>query len=180
MLGFESFVSSQALSRELSNTSDFVQQEMRSFMFSKSLRGTLFGCLSFFVVAGGMAKAQQWTVPTPEELSMTSIPQVPGASAVYLFREEKTEDHLHMYSVYERIKILAEGGKERANVELKYQSGGSMGYSVSDIAGRTIHPDGTVISLYRKALRTHGDEGTRIQGEGKGVHATRRDGGQHH
>ena len=119
-------------------------------MFSKSLRGTLFGCLSFFVVAGGMAKAQQWTVPTPEELSMTSIPQVPGASAVYLFREEKTEDHLHMYSVYERIKILAEGGKERANVELKYQSGGSMGYSVSDIAGRTIHPDGTIIPFTGK------------------------------
>ena len=81
---------------------------------------------------------------------MTSVAKAPGASAVYLFREEKTEDYLHMYSVYERIKILSEGGKERANVELKYQAGGDMGYALSDIAGRTIHPDGTIIPFTGK------------------------------
>ena len=130
-------------------------------MFLNSLRGTLLGGLILLVVATGMATAQQWTVPTAEELSMTSIPQAPGASAVYLFREEKTEDHLHMYSVYERIKILAEGSKERANVELKYQSGGEMGYSISDTAGRTIHPDGAIIPFTGKpyervVVKAHG------------------------
>jgi hypothetical protein len=87
----------------------------------------------------------QWTEPTPEELSMTSQPQVPGASAVYLFREEMTTDYLHVYSEYVRLKVLTEGGKDRANVELKYVSGGDTGFDITDIAGRTIHPDGTII-----------------------------------
>src|ERR1019366_3367388 len=37
-----------------------------------------------FLVAAPTVQAQ-WTAPTPEELSMTSIPQVPGAAAAYLF-----------------------------------------------------------------------------------------------
>ena len=119
-------------------------------MFLQSVRQTLFGSLTLLLLAACSAQAQQWTVPTQEELSMTSFAQAPGASAIYLFREEKTEDHLHMYSVYERIKVLAEGGKEKANVELKYLSGGDMGYNVSDIAGRTIHPDGTIIPFTGK------------------------------
>jgi hypothetical protein len=120
-------------------------------MYRPSVRHSLLGgLLALGAFAGqGIAHAQ-WTAPTPEELSMTSIPQVPGAAAVYLFREEKTEDHLHMYSVYERIKILTEGGKEKANVELKYPSGGEMGYAVTDIAGRTIHPDGSIVPFTGK------------------------------
>lgn len=120
-------------------------------MFWQRLRRSALCSLPLTIlIVSATAKAQQWTTPTPEELSMTSVPQAPGASAVYLFREETTEDHLHMYSVYERIKILTDGGKERANVELKYQSGGEMGYSISDIAGRTIHPDGTIVPFTGK------------------------------
>jgi hypothetical protein len=96
------------------------------------------------------ARADQWTNPTPEELSMTSQAGAPGAPAVYLLREESTIDHLHMYSEYVRLKVLTEGGKERANVELKYVSGGSMGYSITDIAGRTIHPDGSIVPFTGK------------------------------
>jgi hypothetical protein len=93
----------------------------------------------------------QWTPPTPEELSMTAQPEVPGASAVYLFREETTEDDLHMFSIYVRLKVLAEGGKEHANVELGYASFDSgSGTSITDIAGRTIHPDGTIIPFTGK------------------------------
>jgi hypothetical protein len=93
----------------------------------------------------------QWTPPTPEELSMTAQPEVPGAAAVYLFREETTEDDFHMFSTYVRLKVLTEKGKEYANVELGYASvtdGGST--SITDIAGRTIHPDGTIIPFTGK------------------------------
>ena len=65
------------------------------------------------------ARADQWTAPTPEELSMTSQPEVPGAAAVYLFREETTDDKLHMFSIYVRLKVLTERGKEYGNVELQ-------------------------------------------------------------
>jgi Domain of Unknown Function with PDB structure (DUF3857)/Transglutaminase-like superfamily len=120
-----------------------------------SLIGTLLAVVSPFARA-------QWTQPTPEELSMTAQPEVPGASAVYLFREETTDDDLHMFSTYVRLKVLTEKGKEYSNVELNYTSwayGGSS--SITDIQGRTIHPDGTVIPFtgkpYEKLVeKTHG------------------------
>ena len=87
----------------------------------------------------------QWTVPTDEELKMTSQPEVPGAAAVYLFREEITNDKMHEWSKYIRLKVLTEAGKEYANVELRqYQATDRGGYSVTDIEGRTIHPDGSI------------------------------------
>jgi hypothetical protein len=120
-----------------------------------SLIGTLFAVVSPFARA-------QWTQPTAEELSMTAQPEVPGAAAVYLFREETTEDDLHMFSTYVRLKVLTEKGKEYSNVELNYASvalGGSS--SITDIQGRTIHPDGTIIPFtgkpYEKLVeKTHG------------------------
>jgi hypothetical protein len=82
---------------------------------------------------------------------MTSQPEVPGAAAVYLFREEITDDHLHMWSRYARIKVLTEAGKEFANVELKaFNSSENGGYTIRGIAGRTIHPDGTIIPFTGK------------------------------
>ncbi len=97
------------------------------------------------------ALAQQWTVPTPEELSMTSQPEVPGAPAVYLFREETTDDKLHMFSIYTRIKILTERGKEFSNVELHFaHSDDGHSYTIDNIQGRTIHPDGTIIPFTGK------------------------------
>ena len=104
---------------------------------------------SLISLAAPLAHADQWTVPTKEELSMTSQPEVPGAAAVYLYREEKTTDDLHSFEIYIRLKVLTEKGKEYANVELPY-SKGDGGISVEDIAGRTIHPDGTVIPFTGK------------------------------
>lgn len=111
--------------------------------------------------AAPLARAQ-WTPPTPEELSMSSQPEVPGASAVYLFREEITDDRIHMFSIYTRLKVLTEGGKEFSNVELNFARGhDGAGYDVEGISGRTIHPDGTIIPFtgkpYEKLIeKTHG------------------------
>jgi len=112
-----------------------------------------------------MLLADQWTEPTKEELAMTSQEGYPGIAAIYLNREEVTEDKLHMWSVYVRLKVLTEKGKDYANVELKYASFRSgAGYTVSNIEGRTIHPDGKVIPFtgkpYEKLIeRTQGVEG---------------------
>ncbi len=115
---------------------------------------TLLHSLLYLSLLGALipqiARADQWTVPTPEELSMTSQPQVPGAPAVYLFREETTEDNLHMFSIYVRLKVLNEGGKRFGDIELKYAAGGGAHFNIGDIAGRTIHPDGTVIPFTGK------------------------------
>ncbi len=81
---------------------------------------------------------------------MTSQPQVPGAPAVVLLHEEITEDKLHMYSVYVRLKVLNERGKGFANVELKYPSGHGANMSAGDVSGRTIQPDGSVVPFTGK------------------------------
>ena len=95
--------------------------------------------------------SQQWTAPTPEELHMTSIAEVPGAEAVILNHEELHDDDNHMESTYYRIKILSEGGIHLGDVELQYDKRRDLrGTSVGDISGRTIQPDGTVIPFTGK------------------------------
>src|SRR5260370_35712455 len=102
-------------------------------------RLSLFSALT--VLSSVSTRAQQWTVPTPEELSMTSQPEVPGAPAVYLYREESTDDKLHMFSIYTRLKVLTEGGKEFSNVELNFARGrDGAGFNIEGAQGRAMHP----------------------------------------
>jgi hypothetical protein len=90
----------------------------------------------------------QFQQPTDEELKMTVDPKAPGAAAVYLNIEEVTSDQLHYQSVYARIKVLSEKGKELATVDVPpYLRGTSK---ITDIKGRTIHSDGTIIPLVGK------------------------------
>jgi hypothetical protein len=93
------------------------------------------------------AFAADWQQPTSEELKMTSEPAAPNAEAIYLYREETTDDKLHFESVYVRIKILRDEGKKYGDVEII----GSSNYDgITDIQGRTIHSDGTVIPFTGK------------------------------
>jgi hypothetical protein len=101
--------------------------------------------------------SDRFTAPTPEELSMTSLPGYPGVAAVVLFREQITEDDLHVVKHYDRIKILTEEGKQYANIELSfattngdYSDYGGNDKSLGDIEGRTIHSDGKVIPFTGK------------------------------
>lgn len=96
--------------------------------------------------------ATLWQRATPEELSMTSQPQVPGAAAVILSREEIVDDSKGSWSYYARIKILTQAGRDRySNVAIEYPTQSSILYfSVTSIAGRTIHPDGSIIPFTGK------------------------------
>ena len=104
-------------------------------------------CLLFATIAFPALLRAQFQEPTKDELQMTSDPKAPGAAAVYLNIQEVTDDPLHYHSFYARIKVLQEKGKELATVELPYLRGDSK---ITDIKGRTIHPDGTVIPLTGK------------------------------
>ena len=100
--------------------------------------------------------ADTFVKPTPEELTMTSVPGYPGAAAVVLFDEEITKDDLHEILHYQRVKVLNEEGKRYANVELNYVRTSAYGeyegndQSVGEIVGRTIHADGTIIPFTGK------------------------------
>ena len=112
-------------------------------------RRSLFVSLLFLSLSilPSAALAADWQQPTPDELKMTSEPAAPNADAVYLYREETTDDKLHVESVYVRIKILRDEGKKYGDVEII----GSSNYSgITDIQGRTIHSDGTAIPFTGK------------------------------
>jgi len=121
-------------------------------------------CIVFSLVflLRAVSLAQRFQEPTQDELRMTSDPMAPGAPAVYLYREEATDNFAHYVSCYARIKVLTELGKEWATVEVPY----IPGYEGKPIIeGRTIHPDGSVhplnmseedlLARQRKAIQLH-------------------------
>jgi hypothetical protein len=102
-----------------------------------------------------LLQAESFQPISPDELKMTSDPKAPGADAVYLEIRDVSNDDLGYESFYVRIKVLTEKGKELATIQLPYlrqvafNEKGKLeqGSRITDIKGRTIHPDGTVIPL---------------------------------
>ena len=64
-------------------------------------RACVSGILILAAIASPLAcLAQKFQEPTKEELQMTSDPKAPGAAAVFLYREESTDNHNHFVSEY--------------------------------------------------------------------------------
>jgi len=128
----------------------FLCSAIMSGVTAHSIRVRRIPCSVALLIAAILSPAllnAQFQPPTDDELKMTSDPKAPGAAAVYLYREEETDDALHFNSYYERIKILAEKGKELATIHIPYYHGVD---TVTDIQGRTIHADGTIFPLTAK------------------------------
>src|SRR5258708_7252349 len=53
----------------------------------------------------------QFTEPKKEELEMKVDPKAPDAAAVYLYREEITDQVAKTRTLHERMKVLTEKGK---------------------------------------------------------------------
>lgn len=85
----------------------------------------------------------QFLEPTKEELQMTADPKAPGATAVYLYYEDSTDELNRSRTFYERIKILTEKGKEMATVKMPYL----VGQETLEVSARTIHADGKAIPM---------------------------------
>jgi hypothetical protein len=104
--------------------------------------------LSLFVIFPATPSfAADWPPISPDDLAMTSIKEQPGAPAVVLLREETDDDMNNYHSVYMRIKILTEAGREYANVELPYNR---RGFSIANVSGRTVHADGSIVPFTGK------------------------------
>ena len=122
------------------------------------MRRCAFICLVLLVafISLPLTARAQFHDPTKEELSMTSDPKAPGAAAVYLYFEQKTDDDLHYRSVYARIKVLKDKGKELATVEVPYARGEQK---VTDIAGDLrplLGAGGLLLHQRREGGQTHG------------------------
>jgi hypothetical protein len=82
------------------------------------------GLLLFAVAALRRAQpvgaGDEWQPISQEELKMTSVPEAPGAPAVYLYRQvDRDDQESHEYN-YVRIKILTEEGRKYADVEIPF------------------------------------------------------------
>jgi hypothetical protein len=111
-----------------------------------------------------VSAGDEWQPITQEELKMTSLPEAPGAAAVFLYREVNRNDFgiqrgrgATEYN-YVRIKIFTEEGRKFANVDIPFQN---QRTNISGIRARTIHPDGTIANfdgkIYEQTVeKTHG------------------------
>jgi hypothetical protein len=109
----------------------------------------------------------QFQAPTPEELQMTSDPKAPGAAAVYLDREEREDDSHHFRSVYARIKVLTDAGKDMATVHVVYHKN-FVFYATGDNSSRM---SGGTANSWSTPDINHAGEDSRIDTNATGGHA---------
>jgi hypothetical protein len=91
--------------------------------------------------------AEDWLPVSQDELKMTSEPKAPGAAAIYLYRQIDRDDVRSRLTVYERVKILSEKGREYADVDIPFLKDRD---NIKDIQARTIQPDGSIVNLAGK------------------------------
>ena len=101
---------------------------------------------------GGVLYADDRPPITPDDLKMTSEPNAPGAPAIILYRQVHRDDDPQRghEDNFVRIKILKEEGRKYADIEIPYEKGYTD--NINGIAGRTIHPDGSVVEFKGKAF----------------------------
>lgn len=114
-------------------------------------RGTLFlFSISLFIGLNlnPLARAgDDWLPITAEELAMKSEPKAPGAPAIYLYRQYDFDDHEGRQTVYARLKIFTDEGRQYADIEIPFAKGLD---DVKNIQARTIHPDGAILRFEGK------------------------------
>ncbi len=117
-----------------------------------------------YAAAKPAAAVGDWPEISPEERSLTRVSEDPEADAVILIKTrngrivEKGADTVNVLDYHWRIKILNERGKRYGEVRIPAQK-----YSrVSNLAARTIKPDGTVVpvtpdQIFEKVVLQVGD-----------------------
>ena len=114
-------------------------------------------CLAVSIsLYGGFSQQQDFRPATPAELAMKGVDYAPGAPAAVLDWVRIDDDTNSSTSEYYRIKVFSEEGKKYADVEIPYISGYPYHGRVTDIAARTIRPDGRIVpfdgKVYDKVL----------------------------
>src|SRR5208282_2386123 len=103
--------------------------------------------LGMFCLSAPLSLTAQFPQVASDELKMTADPKAPGESAIYLDREEITDNENGLVTLYIRAKILTEKGKSLATVKIPYDPNEEV---ANDIEGRTIHADGAIVPLKAK------------------------------
>ncbi len=106
----------------------------------------------------------EWRPVNPADLALKQSRVDPNADAEALFREVHISNEQqgvsyprNIVTEYVRLKIFTARGKELGNVQLPYY----RSEIISDVQGRTIHPDGSIVeldkgSIFNKVLEKRG------------------------
>ena len=124
--------------------------------FYRGFRAALFLALFSLLAPHRAGAFDTWQPVSPEDLALKDNPASPGADAMILYRENivdasKAADDGDANLEYIRLKIFTQEGTKRATVEIPFVKDYMK---VSDVMGRTIHPDGTIVKFEGKVLET--------------------------
>lgn len=101
--------------------------------------------------AAATVPVEDWRPVDPAELSLKSPTVERDADAEALFWEVKIDDSADgdlIFSHYVRIKVFTDRGREsQSKVDLPYGRLYGSEIKINDIAGRTIHSDGSIVDL---------------------------------
>jgi hypothetical protein len=118
-------------------------------LMRRCLPGLLMFCFALPILAA------DWQPLNPADLALKQSKNDPNADAEALFREVHVSNEQHgasypknIRSEYVRLKIFTERGKEFGNVQIPY----FREERIFNIAGRTIHPDGSVTELGKDSI----------------------------
>src|SRR5438105_9771915 len=143
----------RTLPRGPSNTAILLMQAGRTNMSYRRLflLALLLAVLGAVRPTHPVSAGDEWQPISQEELKMTSVPEAPGAPAVYLYRQVDRDDNTHTPHEYNyaRIKILTEEGRKYADVEIPFfkEEG-----DIHGIKARTIRPDGSSVNFEGKSF----------------------------
>lgn len=107
-------------------------------------RVVLSGCL--LLPCMGLAQGHAWLPVEAQDLKMKEFSAAPGAEAVQLYYADEIDDVDHTEFFYSRIKVLTDGGKRHANIEIPMLEK----TSINELYARTILPDGTIVEFTDK------------------------------
>jgi len=94
-----------------------------------------------FSSAGAFADPEDWPSITDAERTVKDCPGQPGAAAVYLRREQTSNDNDWTFKTFFRLKVLTPAGRDYGIIEVPF----SEAWRVKDIKARVIQPDGQVV-----------------------------------
>src|SRR5947209_1846760 len=113
----------------------------------------LLGCVLFAAVSFAQIK-EDWLPITDQDKNYKEVPGKPGASAVRLYYAHSIDDNAQTEFFYERIKILNDKGKERADVKVPVFSDDFAFSTLSELKARTIRPDGKIVEFNDKVYNS--------------------------
>ena len=116
----------------------------RSYFLIPSFKGLMLAAAIALVPSSG--QCQGFPPISPDQLKMTSDPNAPGAPAIFLYREQDSDDNgmTSHEDNYIRIKVLTEEGRKYGNIEISYQKGMEK---IAHLEARTIEPDGSSVEF---------------------------------